>query len=74
MVVIENLLIPGRHHVLTNFQHSYIADLVYKQQVVDLLGQELSIVHQPNLIFAVTSANHKNTRRKIRSTPSNRRC
>lgn len=44
------LLIPGRHHLLTNFQQHYLSD-VLKTEKVDAI------------IFAVTSANHSNTRR-----------
>lgn len=44
------LLIPGRHHLLTNFQIQYLTG-VCKSRKVDAI------------IFAVTSANHSNTRR-----------
>jgi len=45
-----HLLIPGRHHLLTIFQNHYLLQTI-KSQKVD------------SIIFAVTSANHSNTRR-----------
>jgi hypothetical protein len=45
-----HLLIPGRHHLLTNFQHQYLNG-IHQSTKIDAL------------IFAVTSANHSNTRR-----------
>ncbi|MEJ0034069.1 MAG: hypothetical protein WDO15_28740 [Bacteroidota bacterium] len=44
------LLIPGRHHLLTTFQEKYLSEITKQQQV-------------EAIIFAVTSANHSNTRR-----------
>ncbi|MEI9919533.1 MAG: transferase [Bacteroidota bacterium] len=44
------LLIPGRHHLLTTFQSQYLSQII-KQEKIDAI------------IFAVTSANHSNTRR-----------
>ena len=44
------LLIPGRHHLLTTFQEKYLAGIVRYQEI-------------DAIIFAVTSANHSNTRR-----------
>ncbi|MFH1248630.1 MAG: methyltransferase domain-containing protein [archaeon] len=49
-----NLLFPGRHHILTKFQHNYLKDLVDK----GIKGKKID-----EIIFAVTSANHSNTRR-----------
>jgi len=48
------LLFPGRHHILTKFQHQYLKDLVLN----GVKGQKVD-----RIIFAVTSANHENTRR-----------
>ena len=46
------LLFPGRHHMLTKFQHDYLRDLIKNAKPkID------------RIIFAVTSANHENTRR-----------
>jgi len=44
------LLIPGRHHLLTNFQYQYLSGIC-KSEKIDAI------------IFGVTSANHSNTRR-----------
>ena len=60
------ILFPGRHHLLTNFQQAYLAKLATEglrhQEGVD--GKPLGI-NEPvdEIIFAVTSANHSNTRR-----------
>ena len=47
-----NLLFPGRHHLLTQFQHDYLCEIIAagKPQI-------------DSVIFAVTSANHSHTRR-----------
>ncbi|MEL6925037.1 MAG: transferase, partial [Bacteroidota bacterium] len=60
------LLFPGRHHLLTNFQFNYLRQLIDSRArfeaplsgVVPTDGCEIEAV-----IFAVTSANHSNTRR-----------
>ena len=64
------LLIPGRHHVLTRFQARYFAQ-VLAGQVPDRRGQPIPFVDGAELIWAVTSANHANTRRN--PIPANRR-
>lgn len=61
-----NLLFPWRHHLLTQFQHTELRRLTEK----DLMGI-LSVDWVPlwidgmieNIIWAVTSSNHANTRR-----------
>jgi hypothetical protein len=59
------LLFPGRHQLLTNFQFQYIADLLSKAEPTkDIDGnivQTSGVIDA--LVFAVTSANHSNTRR-----------
>ena len=59
------LLFPGRHQLLTNFQFQYLHDLVYSSKsCCDINGKPLSDRLQIDaIIFAVTSANHSNTRR-----------
>src|SRR3989338_2241845 len=52
--VMVTLLFPGRHHMLTEYQHSYLKNLIEKGVNGDKVDK---------LIFAVTSANHANTRR-----------
>ncbi|MBI2045072.1 methyltransferase domain-containing protein [Candidatus Pacearchaeota archaeon] len=48
------ILFPGRHHMLTEYQHNYL------QKVIDagLNGEKVD-----RIIFAITSADHANTRR-----------
>ncbi|NOT75062.1 MAG: transferase [Cyclobacteriaceae bacterium] len=58
------LLIPGRHQLLTNFQFEYISGLLQKgSEVKDIEGKLLGNERIEAIIFAVTSANHSNTRR-----------
>src|SRR5579871_1233974 len=60
------LLIPGRHQLNTQFQFDYLSLLVSNglKNAKDIYGKELNI-NEPvkAIIFAVTSANHSNTRR-----------
>ncbi len=61
-----NILIPGRHHLLTEFQYRYISDIIKHglYHTRDVNGDELKIEEKiDSIIFAVTSANHSNTRR-----------
>jgi SAM-dependent methyltransferase len=48
------LLFPGRHHMLTNFQHNYLKNLIK----TGVGGKKIE-----RIIFAITSADHTNTRR-----------
>lgn len=48
------VLFPGRHHILTKFQHQYLKNLVSN----GVNGKKVT-----RIIFAVTSSNHENTRR-----------
>ncbi len=48
------ILFPGRHHLLTKFQHDYLKETVLK----GINGKKVDRV-----IFAVTSSDHSNTRR-----------
>ena len=60
------LLIPGRHHVLTDFQFKYLYGFINAgmQQLQDVRGKDLHVNGKIDaIIFAVTSANHSNTRR-----------
>src|SRR5260221_3580379 len=60
------LLFPGRHHLLTQFQFDYLQDLVSKplSDTLDIDGKPLWTNEKITaIIFAVTSANHSNTRR-----------
>jgi len=60
------LLIPGRHQLLTVFQAQYLKSILVKgiQHFPDIDGKPLSSDDPVTaIIFAVTSANHSNTRR-----------
>ncbi|TGM79453.1 transferase [Leptospira bouyouniensis] len=60
------LLFPGRHHLLTRYQKEYLLQLVKHglSEVLDVFGNPLAVSKSPTaIIFAVTSANHNNTRR-----------
>ena len=61
-----HLLFPGRHHLLTRFQFRYLKDLIEShgksdQPLIGSIPEEG--VEISSVIFAVTSANHSNTRR-----------
>src|SRR5687768_14120705 len=60
------ILFPDRHQLLTNFQFSYLHDLIYNGlgNSTDIDGMGIHSTEKVDaLIFAVTSANHSNTRR-----------
>lgn len=58
------LLIPGRHHLVTQFQFDYLKNLCKSRIHKDVNGKQLTFQETPEaIIFAITSANHSNTRR-----------
>lgn len=59
------LLFPGRHQLLTNFQFQYLSGLLSNglRTARDIHGQALPTGDVEAIVFAVTSANHSNTRR-----------
>jgi len=60
------LLIPGRHHLMTNFQYHYLESIIQKglSNVADVEGNPLNIeTPVTGLVFAITSANHYGTKR-----------
>jgi hypothetical protein len=60
------ILFPGRHQLLTNFQFSYLHDLIYNglTNSTDIHGNHLQVNNKVTaIVYAVTSANHSNTRR-----------
>jgi SAM-dependent methyltransferase len=60
------LLIPGRHHILTTFQFQYVSNLIINglDHIQDVNGYPVKFTGTIEaIIFAVTSANHSNTRR-----------
>lgn len=62
-----NLLFPGRHHLVTKFQVQYLNNVLSQKDIADLLdfnGEKLWLQGRVGqIIFAITSANHKNTKR-----------
>ena len=60
------LLFPGRHQLLTRFQFDYLNQLVKEglNEAVDIDGHPLKRKDRiEGIVFAITSANHSNTRR-----------
>lgn len=62
MAVYHYLLIPGRHHVLTMFQHDYLRKAL-TQPPLGLDGQPVHLADDAALVWAVTSADQAGTRR-----------
>lgn len=63
-----NLLIPGRHHLLTNFQFKYLNHIVRKKEnIKDIIwrnGKKLNVSgYIDQIIWTITSSNHQNTKR-----------
>lgn len=58
------VLVPGRHHLFTNFQWDELGRVV-RGEVADLDGVTLVADRErpPLVVIAITSANHSNTRR-----------
>ncbi len=70
----NRLLFPGRHHLLTNFQLEYLTRVTSGNPatLLDVAGQPLGPdVRIDTILWAVTSANHSNTRRN--PVPGHRR-
>lgn len=60
------ILFPGRHHLLTQFQFDYLKSIISQplHQTLDIDGKPAGTDEKIDaIIFAVTSANHSNTRR-----------
>ena len=60
------LLFPGRHQLLTNFQFNYLNKIIEEgiEHAIDIKGERIKFKGPVGaIIFAVTSANHSNTRR-----------
>jgi SAM-dependent methyltransferase len=58
----RTVLLPGRHHVLTRFQADYLHALL-AGQVTDTEGEPVAMAPDAVVVWAVTSANHRGTRR-----------
>ena len=50
------IILPGRHHMLTKFQYSYLRSIIDR----GINGKKVD-----RIIFAITSADHANTRRNL---------
>jgi hypothetical protein len=64
--MLTRLLFPGRHHLLTNFQLQYLTRVTSADPttLLDVNGEPLPADAKfQNVIWAMTSANHENTRR-----------
>ncbi|MDO8507904.1 MAG: transferase [bacterium] len=60
------ILFPGRHHLLTNFQFDYLNQIAKEglAGIKDIDGKSFSPNEKVDeVVFAITSANHANTRR-----------
>ncbi|MBS1505675.1 MAG: transferase [Bacteroidetes bacterium] len=58
------ILFPGRHQLLTQFQFDYLQRLIQgSPDQTDIQGNSVEALTVDAVIFAVTSANHSNTRR-----------
>ncbi len=59
-----HLLFPGRHHLLTTFQLDYLRGITRGDaELMDVAGAPLAGEPISSVVWAVTSANHWNTRR-----------
>ena len=56
------ILVPGRHHLLTTFQARYLRELI-GGWLRDVDGNPIAVDPHAVVVWAVTSANHQNTRR-----------
>ncbi len=63
------ILFPGRHHALTNFQFSYINAIAQHMKASTIEGEEVPMAQDFQVVWAITSGNHANTRRNPVSGP-----
>lgn len=61
--MIRYILLPGRHHVLTQFQVDYLHDILKAGTAKTLENETVTLAPETEVIWAITSANHANTRR-----------
>ncbi len=59
----QYILFPGRHHAITKFQFEYLRTHLEKKSFTTLAGNIETLTRSPQVIWAITSANHSNTRR-----------
>lgn len=69
-MTIRYVLFPGRHHLLTRFQAQWLAQLL-DGRGRDLDGVAIEVEPATTIVWALTSANHTNTRRN--PVPGHRR-
>ncbi|MEI4279177.1 hypothetical protein [Klenkia terrae] len=67
---VSSILFPGRHHVLTRFQAEHLRALV-AGELADTDGVAVACTGDVAVVWAVTSANHRGTRRN--PVPAHRR-
>lgn len=65
------VLIPGRHHILSEFMHGYFSEIAKTKTARLVDGSKEKLSTDLTFVWAITSANHSNTRRN--PFPSNRR-
>lgn len=59
----QYILIPGRHHLLTQYMYDYFCDIAKNKNATTIRGESVSFDPQLQLVWAITSSNHSNTRR-----------
>ena len=57
------ILLPGRHHAITQFQIDYLQSAIKEKNTKLLNGKHVELDSNAEVVWAVTSANHANTRR-----------
>ncbi|MCA9349245.1 methyltransferase domain-containing protein [Candidatus Saccharibacteria bacterium] len=57
------LLVPGRHHLLSNFMHDYFLQASNNRSIELIDGSQAEFDESICMVWAITSANHQNTRR-----------
>ncbi|MCC2333976.1 class I SAM-dependent methyltransferase [Cellulomonas wangsupingiae] len=67
---IRHVLFPGRHHLVTSFQVTYLTDLL-AGRVRDTAGEPVACAPDARVVWALTSATHSGTRRN--PVPAHRR-
>ena len=60
--MVRYVLFPGRHHLLTRFQGDYLRSLATGQALAEN-GEPIAVEPPVTVVWAVTSADHGNTRR-----------
>ncbi len=66
----RTVLLPGRHHIVTRYQVAYLQELL-AGRVEDGSGRRVRLSRDAQVVWAITSANHRGTRRN--PVPAHRR-